>query len=419
MMAVTVFSSTVDGVIAALLGPLFMSLGFFIWDLRWTSSHGSAFALNMYKCNVASVWFAIMAGIRGFSQSEFSGVFTVTSVGFLTLSSTLGIIIGDVLWLEALRLLGAKHVIVADSLKPFAAAILGRYVLGEALHPASWGGMALTVIGVGTVAWEGHNNMSDDDVTKNDKNPSISDENAQTVCDSHNRNGMHSSENQQPQLTLDELLSNSENQIHKSDQKQRNLKEYHRGYVCAVMNVLADASGSLWTKKYGVGMTTWSINLVRFGFAGIVLFLVSIIMRLRRWCLALDNVIETQDAGVSDATVHVNSADNTVHSSQQTAPSTDGSDPKWFELPSLTRHGWLQITIGVAFVTFLCPALEKFALMQVALGLSVSLGSVGPLYGVLMDWSFKGRKPTIIVLIGVVLAIGGVIILCAFGTQSI
>ncbi|KAL3776455.1 hypothetical protein HJC23_008440 [Cyclotella cryptica] len=414
-MAVTVFSSSVDGVIAALLGPLFMSLGFFIWDMKWTSCRGSAFALNMYKCNVASVWFAIMAGIRGFSQSEYSSVFTVTSVGFLTLSSTLGIIIGDVLWLEALRLLGAKHVIVADSLKPFAAAILGRYVLDEALHPASWGGMVLTVIGVATVAWEGQNNIAHDDETSHGKNRSISIENVQITGDSQPCNEIHGAEIQQPQRAVDERESNNDDLVHTSEKKQQ-MKEYQRGYICAAVNVLADATGSLWTKKYGVGMTTWSINLIRFGFAGIVLFFVSVVMRLHRRCSASDNMNKTEDAVLSDATVHVDNTGNTVHSSQPMASSIDCSDPKWFELPSLTRQGWLQITMGVALVTFLCPALEKFALMQVAMGLCVSLGSVGPLYGVLMDWSFKGRKPTIIVLVGVVLAIGGVIILCAFGT---
>ena len=35
-MTVTIFSSTADGILAALLAPFFMSLGFFIWDVRWT-----------------------------------------------------------------------------------------------------------------------------------------------------------------------------------------------------------------------------------------------------------------------------------------------------------------------------------------------------------------------------------------------
>jgi hypothetical protein len=40
------FSSTADGILAALLSPLFMTIGFFVWDARWTGSGGSAFALN-------------------------------------------------------------------------------------------------------------------------------------------------------------------------------------------------------------------------------------------------------------------------------------------------------------------------------------------------------------------------------------
>ena len=46
IMTVNIFSSTADGILAALLAPFFMSLGFFIWDVRWTKSGASAFALN-------------------------------------------------------------------------------------------------------------------------------------------------------------------------------------------------------------------------------------------------------------------------------------------------------------------------------------------------------------------------------------
>ena len=111
-MTLVVFSPTADGVIAALLAPLFMTIGLFVWDVRWTSSGGSAFALNMYKCLTASIGFTIMCFIRGFSNMDTTStdVFTTSNIGYLLLSSTLGIIVGDLLWLEALRLIGAKHV---------------------------------------------------------------------------------------------------------------------------------------------------------------------------------------------------------------------------------------------------------------------------------------------------------------------
>ena len=44
--------------------------------------------------------------------------------------------------------------IVIDSLKPFVAAVLGKVSLDEVLKGPAWGGMVLTVIGVGVVSWE-------------------------------------------------------------------------------------------------------------------------------------------------------------------------------------------------------------------------------------------------------------------------
>ena len=89
---------------------------------------------------------------------------------------------------------------------------------------------------------------------------------------------------------------------------------------------------------------------------------------------------------------------------------------KWYQLPPLHLKGWLQITAGVALVTFLCPAFEKFALFQITLALAISLSSVGPLYGLLMDWPFKGKKPTLPSCFGACMAIGGVVVLSVFGT---
>ena len=99
-----------------------------------------------------------------------TNVFTTTTVEYLILSSTLGIIIGDVLWLEALQLLGAKHVIVIDSLKPFVAAILGKVSVDEVLKGPAWGGMVLTVIGVGVVSWEEKRTTSATTTQKEDTN---------------------------------------------------------------------------------------------------------------------------------------------------------------------------------------------------------------------------------------------------------
>ncbi|KAL7546525.1 hypothetical protein ACHAWF_009858 [Thalassiosira exigua] len=400
-MTVNVFSPTADGIIAALLAPLFMSLGFFIWDQRWTASGASAFALNMYKCNAASIGFVVMCLVRGFASSTEGSSFPAHNVGFLVLSSALGIIVGDILWLEALRLLGAKHVIVIDSLKPFAAAILGRLALEEELMAPAWGGMVLTVVGVGAVAWEEHRSSEPDgpreekDIAQtgatdrtgfnNEEEGAINLDGSMPDIDGANKGTI-------PGVSCRTKEEDAPSDAATDDSNARQ-KRYKRGYFCAIINVLADSFGSLLTRIYGVGMTTWSINLIRFGFAGVVLACISIGMRLHLQCRPLKESAEPEREADAQAR------------------------PQWFELPTLTRMGWLQITAGVLFVTFLCPALSNYALFQIALGLAVSLGSVGPLYGLLLDWPFRGRRPTWLGCLGVLLSIAGVVILCVWGTR--
>jgi drug/metabolite transporter (DMT)-like permease len=49
----------------------------------------------------------------------------------LVMSAMLGIVVGDNTWLRALRLLGARRVIVVDAMKPWLAAVLGHFLLDE------------------------------------------------------------------------------------------------------------------------------------------------------------------------------------------------------------------------------------------------------------------------------------------------
>ena len=405
-MVITVFSPTADGVIAALLAPLFMTMGFFIWDVRWTSSGGSAFALNMYKCLSASIGFIIMCFIRGFSNmgTISADVFTTSNIGYLLLSSTLGIIVGDLLWLEALRLIGAKHVIVIDSIKPFAAAILGRIFLQENIKPPTWGGMILTVLGVGVVSWEEQSKASQ---SKGDAENECDDTHAEHKIESNRPN------NDPDDIETKQICSQNTDNTSSIPDDERN--RYWRGYTCAIFNVLADSFGSLLTKQHGIGMTTWAINLLRFGFAGIILLLVSLTMRLHVYYRSSrqerhSDSTKSESKG-TETTLHIDQSCITL-----TAPAQKQCRRHlWYRLPSLKLKGWIQITAGVALVTFLCPAFEKFALFQITLALAISLSSVGPLYGLLLEVSFKGKRPTIWGCLGACLAIAGVVVLSVFG----
>lgn len=104
--------SETTGSLAAIAAPFFMALGFIIWDKTWSKSGGSAFALNLYKCNLASIGFVVASLIFGFriDDDETDSETIKESVGFLVLSGFIGIIVGDLAWLEAqdnLELLGS------------------------------------------------------------------------------------------------------------------------------------------------------------------------------------------------------------------------------------------------------------------------------------------------------------------------
>lgn len=155
-------SSFVLGLVAVTAAPWWMALGFFVWDHHWT---GSAFALNLFKCNLASLGFLIVVLLMNIMSSSSSSssrtddnsnnnVFTFTNVGCLMLSSTIGILIGDWTWLEGMRILGAKKIIVMDCFKPFLAALFGRVFLDEQLHTAAYMGLLLTIVGVTIVGLE-------------------------------------------------------------------------------------------------------------------------------------------------------------------------------------------------------------------------------------------------------------------------
>ncbi len=77
-----------DGVVAALLAPLSLSIGFVIWEDKWT---GSAFALNLFKCTMGSVLFLATIGIlSAASHPPGDGWTDSTDVLMLIVSSVAG-----------------------------------------------------------------------------------------------------------------------------------------------------------------------------------------------------------------------------------------------------------------------------------------------------------------------------------------
>ncbi len=359
-------SSFALGLLAALMAPFLMAVGFFVWDNHWL---GSPFALNMCKCNLAAVGFAIVVFASPKECSE-NIVLSFTKVGFLVLSSILGLLVGDWVWLEGMRVLGARKVIVMDTLKPFLAALLGRIFLHEHLSILTYVGLVLTVGGVVLVGLD----MESD--STNHSNDTQIDATEDATESDHLVGSEKGHDKSLPH-------SNSYSELRKK--RKQPLRETYYGIFMAVLNVFLHTFGALLTKYFGVGMTTWEINLIRFGFSGVVMTIISVAFHF----YAL------------------------LFPSQE--PRLAVNRP-WYALPRMNTSQWLRVFTGMVFVSFLAPALSNYAMFQIALALLLTLESLGPLYSLPLVVLLQGDRPSARSGAGAVLAVLGIVLLSSRGT---
>eukprot|EP00949_MAST-11_sp_MAST-11-sp1_P002972 g2972.t1 len=345
----------VAGFVAAVAAPALLSVGFFIWEGLW---EGSAHALNMYKCALATVVFLGVIGVSSAvgSRSAFGGGSTAADAGFLILSAVIGIVIGDNLWLQALKTLGARRVITIDVLKPFCAAFLGAVTLGEKVTFQSMLATLLTMFGVLIVSLEKKEEEEEEEKEveeEENKGTDLEMENIATVT--------KGGEARDQGL---ELSSGSE-------QKSRN---FSIGYVLAAVNVIVDVYGSVLTKQYGLNMTTFEINAVRFGSAAVILFLCTIAVKGLGKCSVL----------------------------QETA---------WSWMPQgMPARRWGLTSAGVFLVTFGCPALRNYALFQLPIREVLTLTSLGPIFALPISCVAKRKRPSRQACIGALCSVAGVIL---------
>lgn len=393
------------GSIAALAAQFFMALGFIIWDTIWSKSGASAFALNLFKCNLASIGFIIASFVFGFriGTDEADSNETKESIGYLILSGFIGIIVGDLAWLEALRQLGATRVIVMDTIKPFSAAFFGWAILDESIQNVAFSGIVLTVFGVLIVSLEAER-KDRESKQRSTEASTPPDEVDEEDAESKSRNEEENPLNDDAQLNEEILITSEEQTL---PQVQIKLKvegnlptndlappstSTRSGYICAVLNIFLDTYGFVLTKQHGKIFSSWAINLIRFGSSGLIMIIISCLMRLFE-----------KNKGPS-TNQHLNNS----------------TKLPWYRLPQMSRPSWMKISLGVLFVTFLCPALSNYAVFQISLGLAMSLGSVTPLYAMFLEWCVHGqvKKPTFKSLCGAILAIGGVVILSIYNKSA-
>ena len=345
------------GVGAAVFAPFLMVLGFMIWDDHWTKKKGSAFSLNMFKCNLTALWFLIVIiAINIAKEVEQSSTSTTTftvsgaaltsstktictklnpfhneDVKFLFVSSTVGILIGDWTWIEGLKYLGARKVIVMDSLKPFLAALAGWVFFNEKFNNPMTAsiGLLLTVAGVAFVGLEVEGEKDQDKQEYG------------RIMDADNNNQIH----------------NSVNALNTTNDQGRKMNEsYYYGIFMAILNVVLHTLGATLTKKFGADMTTWEINFVRFGFSGFCMLFLTLLLQIRdRIVQAYLGSSHSMQLESTDSIIPLTTGTRRYGSVPTIAIDSNHQESSWYSLPELSRSSWIRVTIGVVFVSFMHP----------------------------------------------------------------
>lgn len=118
------------------------------------------------------------------------------------------------------------------------------------------------------------------------------------------------------------------------------------------------------TRKYGTKFTTWDINLIRFGFAAVVMSLGVAVIRLKlRLCSRERNGSSEESTLFEPSTTSITSGTSRP---QDKSSNTDVGDSKSRKselyMPSLRYRDWLYVSCGAILVTFFTPAMNVYAL---------------------------------------------------------
>ena len=369
------------GFAAAGAAPLVGVFGFTIWGKHWT---GHPYMLNCFKGCVATIFFtlvfiasSVIAPLAGWDASL--DRFTRQVIGWLLLSSLLGIVIGDTCWLQAQQLLGTSSVVLIDALKPGLSAIWGAVFLAE--KPTwAWGGAVLTWLAVSSVEYS----------KSAAKEPAAEPEGTEMT------GSFAASSARQPALRNgDELALNgsADSSAHPPGGREKfqdqvsAFKRRAAGRVCAFLNVLLDSLGLLITKQHGSALHPWEIAGVRFGGA-FVLMLLSV--------------------GAARLAAHLRP--DAIARACGTPIARAGGAPQFYQFPVLDRRAIRWLVVAVFLTTFSASLLSNIALFKIDLFFVSTLGSLSPIWALIIG-RCRGERATPREWLGAFLAVVGVVVL--------
>ena len=326
--------SSLPGLGAALSSPAASAVGFMIWSDHWRG--GSAFSLNLVKNLVASLFFFLALSTTGSLPRD---IFSVnTPLVPLAFSALLGVVIGDCTAIAALKRLGSRRYLLIDCMKPALASIAGVLFLNEHLTIRIAVGIAIIIVGV--------------------------------IAASSAKGG-----------------GGDSNSIESRDALV--------GYALAVAHLLLDTAGAGITKQYRGALGPFSIGLLRFGSAALMLMIIGLVGK-----------ISTKYAYPAFAGLTSNRSGDDKNNRKVRG---------WWSLPTrdvVTGRDWRFVVLGTFFVTFLGPALFLRSLFLMPFGIAATISCLGPLYEPLIARLLRGTRPNARAVAGAFVAICGVAVLC-------
>ncbi|MEM7453874.1 MAG: DMT family transporter [Planctomycetota bacterium] len=132
---------------AALAAAMMWAVSAMIWGRVELTAVGINLTKNVFGTVYILIHLAIVSVIAGTAMFNAS----LESLGWLSLSGLVGIVIGDTLYFRSLQILGPRLSLMVASSSPLAAALLGWWWLSEDLMWFSIVGIMLTVAGIVSV----------------------------------------------------------------------------------------------------------------------------------------------------------------------------------------------------------------------------------------------------------------------------
>ncbi len=349
-----------------------------------------------------------------------------TVLWMIFVSSIIGIVVGDNTWLEALRILGTRRVIIVDSLKPFCGALLSSLLLHETIATPwlFYSGMVLTVVGVVICALKqaGADTNTGADAGGEDGGEDGGDEKTGKAVEDGGK-GSRNRESNQVATGQDGRILDIE-------------LDLTWGYCLAVMNVFLDAIGFVITKHYGTKLNTFDLNLLRFGEAGAMLTVWWGGTKILRQCLhnteADNKTVGVDCKGAELASEQAQEEGTCLQlgalcaAEVELEASGDGDEKLKVGLEQgqgqgqgqgqevgvfwgMSREQWVYAAVGVLFVTYCCPALTNYALFEIPLAMTLTMGALGPLYALPLVSALKGEQISPRAIISALITVVGVV----------